>query len=242
MSSQLRSYFIYGKHPVLAALKNSKRTIKKAFWIKEFNSTKEFEKYKHLFKEVTRAELDKMLGTNSNHQGITIEVLPITSDNLNLINFDANQTIVILDQITDQHNFGSIIRSAVTFNIKNIIISAKNCAQENSTLAKTSSGALEFINLIEVVNINQFIENLKKNGFWVIGLDHNASTYIQDYKAPDKLAIVLGSEDQGIRKLTKQRCDTLVKIPIVQNNLLDSLNVGVAAAISFYELHKRNVQ
>jgi 23S rRNA (guanosine2251-2'-O)-methyltransferase len=241
MSLKSKPYFIYGKHSVLSALKNPNRSILRALCIEEFTNNKDFKKYisSANFQITSRANLDKLLGTSSVHQGIAIEVLPITSHDLEIIDFNAHQTVVILDQITDQHNFGSILRSAVTFNIKNIIISSTNCVKENSTLAKTSSGALELVNLIEVVNINQTIETLKKKDFWVIGLDHNAEACLHEYQAPNKLAIILGSEDQGIRKLTKQKCDTLVKIPILQTNLIDSLNVSIAASISFYEIFKQ---
>jgi len=241
MQTRAKQYFIYGKHSALSALKNPDRTITKVLCTKDFIENKDFKKYilSKKFQEVSRAELDKLLGTNSIHQGIAIETMPITSTDLNIIDFNTSQTIIILDQITDQQNFGSILRSAVTFGIKNIIISSKNCVKENSSLAKAASGALEFVNIIEVVNINQTIDLLTKKGFWTIGLDHNCETYLHDYKIPEKLAIVLGSEDQGIRKLTKEKCDTLVKIPIIQNDSIDSLNVSVACSISLYEIFKK---
>jgi 23S rRNA (guanosine2251-2'-O)-methyltransferase len=241
MTTKAKYYFIYGKHAALSALKNPNRVISKILCTKDFIENKDFKKYilSKNFREVSRAELDKLLGTNSIHQGIAVETMPITSDDLATIDLEQNQSLIILDQITDQQNFGSILRSAVTFGIKNIIVSSKNCAKENSSLAKAASGALEFVNIVEVVNINQTIEILKKKGFWTIGLDHNSSTYLHEYQIPDKLAIILGSEDQGIRKLTREKCDTLVKIPIIQNDSIDSLNVSVACAISLYEIFKK---
>lgn len=241
MTTKTKQYFIYGKHAALSALKNPNRVINKVLCIRDFIENKDYKKYiqARRFQEVSRADLDKLLGTNSIHQGIALETLPITCEDLDSIDFNTNQSIIILDQVTDQQNFGSILRSAVTFGVKNIIVSSKNCAKENSSLAKAASGALEFVNIIEVVNINQTIESLKKKGFWTIGLDHNAQTYLHEYKIPDKLAIILGSEDQGIRKLTREKCDTLVKIPIIQNESIDSLNVSIACAISLYEVFKQ---
>jgi 23S rRNA (guanosine2251-2'-O)-methyltransferase len=171
-----------------------------------------------------------------------VETMPITSKDLKLLDLSKKQTLIILDQITDQQNFGSILRSATTFGVNTIIVPSKNCAKENSSLAKAASGALEFVNIIEVVNINQTIEMLKKNYFWIVGLDHEAQNYIHQYNAPDKIAVVLGSEDQGIRKLTKEKCDTLLKIPIIQNQMIDSLNVGVATGICLYELFKNTLK
>ncbi len=243
MNSKSNSYFIYGKHSTLSALKNPNRKIISALCTEEFLNNKDFRHYisQSKFKIVPRAEIDKLLGTNCVHQGIAIETMPVTSHNLDIINYNEPQTILICDQITDQHNFGSILRSAIKFNAQNVIVSSTNCAKENSTLAKTSSGALELVNLIEVVNINQTIEKLKKMGFWIIGLDHNAEEYLHNYKAPDKVAIVLGSEDKGIRKLTREKCDHLFKIPMVENNLIDSLNVSIASSIALYEIFKQRM-
>jgi 23S rRNA (guanosine2251-2'-O)-methyltransferase len=240
MKSKSKPYFLYGKHTTLAALQNPKRQIINALCTQDFLCNPEFKKHitKLNYKIITKAYLDKLLGTSSVHQGIAIETLPITSQNLDSINLSSKQTVVILDHLTDNQNFGSILRSAVTFNITNIIIPSDHCVKENGGLAKAASGALELVNMIEVVNINQAIETLKKNGFWVIGLDHDAQTKLHEYAMPPKLAIVLGSEDQGIRKLTRSKCDTLVKIPIIQSNLIDSLNVSVAASITFYEIFK----
>lgn len=242
MKSKTKSYFLYGKHTTLAAMQNPKRKIINILCAQDFLENPEFKKHilKLPHKIVTKAYLDKLLGTSSVHQGIAIETLPITSQSLDSIDFTLKQTLVILDHLTDNQNFGSILRSATTFNIANIIIPADHCVKENGALAKAASGALELINLIEVININQTIETLKKNGFWIVGLDHDAELKLQDYQIPPKLAIVLGSEDQGIRKLTKSKCDTLLKIPIIQNNLIDSLNVSIAASITFYEIFKNN--
>jgi 23S rRNA (guanosine2251-2'-O)-methyltransferase len=243
MNSKIKPYFLYGKHASLAAMQNPKRQIINILCTQDLLDNGDFKKYiiKFNHKIVTKAYLDKLLGTNSVHQGIAIEALPITSRNLNSVNLDLNQTIVILDHLTDNQNFGSILRSAITFNIANIIIPADHCVKEGGALAKAGSGALELVNLVEVVNINQTIETLKKSGFWIAGLDHDAELNLQNYKAPSKLVIILGSEDKGMRKLTRSKCDVLLKIPIVQNNLIDSLNVAIAASITFYEIFKANI-
>ena len=241
MHNRQNSYFIYGKYSVISALNNPKRKILEAFCIKEFFENKELKKYISAspFQETSRATLDKMLGTNCVHQGIAIKTLPLTIKDIKSIDLDTEQTILILDQIADHHNFGAILRSAVTFNVQNVIIASTNCAHENSSLAKASSGALELVNIIEVVNISQTMEWLKKNGFWIMGLDHNAQMHLHQYQSPTKLAIVLGNEASGMRKLTRQKCDTIVKIPIIQNQMLDSLNASTACAIALYEIFKQ---
>ena len=243
MQNDLKSYFIYGKHSTLSALQNKNRKIIKALCTQEFWENAIFKKYilQKKFQLTSRAELDKLLGTNSIHQGIAIETMPITSQDFKSINLSLDQIIIIIDKITDQQNFGSILRSAVTFGVNTIITSSKHCVRENASLAKAASGALEFVNIVEVVNINQIIEILKKHHFWIDGLDHEGKTYTHQYKAPSKLDIVLGSEDQGISKLTKQKCDILIKIPMLQNQIIDSLNVGVATGICLYELFKSKI-
>lgn len=244
MSFVAKNYFLYGKHAVLAALKNPERKIIKGLCISDFWQNPDFKKYLklHHFEEKTRQELDKLLGTNSIHQGIALLVEPITIDDVKSLDLNRPQTIIILDQITDPQNLGSIMRSASAFNAKTIITSSKNCVKESAILAKTSSGALENIKLVEVVNINQTIDWLKKQGYWVIGLDHNANVYIHQYQAPEKLAIVLGSEGDGIRKLTKEKCDILIKIPMLQENSLDSLNVSIATSVALYEIFKQKIK
>lgn len=236
--SQSSSYILYGKHACLAALQNNRRQILKIFASNEIFNDPLFNKHiaKGNYKILPKPEIDKLFPTHTAHQGIALQVLPIT--NRDLTSALNQKRVAILDQITDPQNLGALLRSAAAFGVKNIIVPQDNAAKENANLAKIASGALETVSITEVVNLAQTIKKLKDAGFWIIGLDHNAKTLIQDYPAPEKLAIVLGNENSGIRPLVQKQCDLLVKIPMQPTTLLDSLNVSTAAAIAFYEMFK----
>lgn len=222
-------YYMYGRHAVLSALQNPKRTIKQVLCTKEvFDTNKDLiNKYPHEI--VTHKEFTKILGHNQNHQGIAAQVATIFSDNISLL--ASYNKIVILDQITDPQNIGSIIRSAAAFDIQAVVTLTDNMPQENATIAKAASGTLELVQIITVTNLKHVIDFLKTNGFWVIGLDGNANEVLNKSMYSSKLAIILGSEERGLRKLTMECCDYLAKIPISKK--VESLNVSAAAAIAF---------
>ncbi len=224
---------MYGKHSVLAALNNANRTIETILCTQDvFDKEKELiSKYKY---EITSPNfITKILGQDQNHQGIIAKVGSIFSNNINEIDFTkTNCRITILDQITDAHNIGSIIRSAAGFGIDAIILSHDNSPDENGTIAKVASGALELVKIIKVTNLRTTMEYLKKEGFWIIGLDSNAEESINKQLFTNKIVLALGSEDHGMRRLTKETCDYIVKIPMA--NKVESLNVANSAAVAFY--------
>jgi 23S rRNA (guanosine2251-2'-O)-methyltransferase len=228
-----KSYYMYGKHPVLAALANSNRTIENIFCSQEnFNANRALI-IKYKYQIVSTDFLNNLLGKDQTHQGIVAKVRWIFSDNLGDIDINKpNSRIVILDQITDPQNIGAIIRSAASFKIDAIIIPTDNSPVENATIAKTASGTLELIKIIKVINLKSTMEYLKKHGFWIIGLDGAAKESISAQLFSEKIAIVLGSEDKGLRRLTKETCDYIAKIPM--SSKVESLNVANAAAIVFY--------
>lgn len=224
---------MYGRHSVLAALNNPKRYIENIFCTQSvFDKDKELiSKYK--YKVSTTIFLTKILGQDQNHQGIVAKVGPIFSHNINDIDFTKeNCRIAILDQITDSQNIGSIIRSAAGFGIDAIILPSDNSPDENSTIAKVASGTLELIKIIKVTNLRSTMEYLKKEGFWIIGFDSSAKENINKQLFSNKIIIALGAEDHGLRRLTKETCDYIVKIPM--SNKVESLNVANSAAIAFY--------
>lgn len=145
--------------------------------------------------------------------------------------------IVILDHIQDPHNFGAIIRTAYAAGVDAIIYPKDRASSLTATVDKVSVGAVEHISLIEVVNINRTIDILKEHYYWIIGADlkGNKSYYEQDYNIP--VALVVGNEGSGISRLTKEKCDFLVKIPM--RNQFSSLNVSVASGIILFEIIKR---
>lgn len=226
-------HYVYGKHTVFAALNNPKRHIQKILCTEDiFNANKKL--ISNFAYEITKIDsLNRLFGLNQNHQGIAAAVKTIFFNRIEDIDLsNSNCKIAILDQITDPQNIGAIIRSAASFNITAIILPADNTPDENAAIAKTASGTLELVQIVKVVNLRASIEYLKKQNFWVVGLDGQASEYINNQILSGKVAIVLGSEDKGIRRLVKENCDYLVKIPILDK--VESLNVSNAAAIAFY--------
>jgi 23S rRNA (guanosine2251-2'-O)-methyltransferase len=183
----------------------------------------------------SREKLTKFTGTDKN-QGIAAEI-----DNIRLFGLNEflstrnleNGVVAVLDEIEDPHNFGAIIRSCEVLGVCGIIFPSRRSAPVSDTVYKVSSGAIDLVDLIEVPNINNALEVLKKNGFWVYGLDLQADKYLDEVKFEGKTAIVLGNEGNGIRQLVKKNCDFLIKIR--QAGKLDSLNVSNAAAIVFYK-------
>ena len=174
------------------------------------------------------------------HQGIALKVLPLKSISLEeAFNF---KTVVILDNITDPHNIGAILRSANAFNIDAIVIQKQTGAKQSNTgvLEKVSSGATESVPIIEVVNISETINTLKNNKFWVGGVMRNENTKpldsLKNLTSFEQVALVMGAEGKGIRPKVQKNCDFFLEIPI--NTMQDSLNVSNAAAIIFWERYK----
>ena len=228
------SYYMYGKHPVLSALHNPNRVIHKV-WCTEniyLHNKKIINNFP--YEIVSDSHLNKLLSNNFiTHQGIVAQVKSIYLNNLNIIDLNKpNCKIVILDQITDPQNIGSIIRSAVAFNIDAILLPQDNSPDESATISKASAGTIENIPIIKIVNIKNIIDFLKKQNFWIIGLDVQGTDKINNKLFNGKIAIILGAEGSGMRKLTKENCDFLIKIPI--NDKVESLNVANAASIIFY--------
>lgn len=149
----------------------------------------------------------------------------------------SDDTLVILDQVTDPHNLGAIIRSACFFGIKGIVIQKTNSANISAVVAKAASGGLEHVSLISVTNIAQTMDLLKKEQYWCVGLDERGEKSLFQDKFTAKTALVFGAEGKGLRKLTLEKCDYLLNIPRL--GPLNSLNVSAAAAVSFYEIAKQ---
>lgn len=175
------------------------------------------------------------------HQGFSLKTSPISFiDEISFVNKISNleknnlPPILILDGLTDPHNIGAIIRSAVAFGVKNIVVTKHNFPKESSVICKSSSGMIEICNLIIIGNLNNFLADLKKVGYWCIGLDGSAKSDIDEVKDYKSIALVVGSEGSGIKSLVKKNCDLLVKIPI--NPEVESLNASNAVAISLYEI------
>ena len=150
-----------------------------------------------------------------------------------------NSRVLILDSVQDPRNLGACLRSALAFDFNSVIINRDGSAPINEHVYKTSVGAILKLNIFYVTNLSRSINSLKDIGFWVLGLDGNGEGSIFSEKFSSKTAVVMGSEGSGIRKLVKENCDYLIKIPI--SNKVESLNLSVAAGIIMYELKKQHI-
>lgn len=236
--------WLYGKHSCITALKNSNRKCNKLLMTKEFlKENPHILSLKHNINyDIVTANIiiNEISDKHATHQGIALLVNKLETPNIiDLINHNNKQKkrcFIILDQITDPHNIGAILRSAAAFAIEAVITTKDNAPAENSTLAKTASGAMEIVPYIKVTNLVKTIDLFQQHGFWSIGLSCDAQDDIERISMPDKSLIIFGSEDKGLRELTKKKCDYLAKIKM--SNHIDSLNVSNAAAIilnKFYQ-------
>lgn len=246
LKKNLKFISIFGYHSVVAALLNPKRKRKKLIVTSE--SLKSLDKpirsNADEIKILSKDEFFKLYEKDTHNQGFVLETesLPqITLDNLiNKLNKQKNSLLVMLDQVKDPQNIGSIMRSTALFNGSALIISKDNAPNISQSIIKSASGAAEVVDYIRVTNLIRSIDKIKKNGFWVIGLDSKSSKTIDKLNLPNKCLFILGSEQFGLRKLTKKNCDILVSIKINNNNFkIDSLNVANATSIALHEYFKK---
>lgn len=228
-------YLLYGRHPVEAALANPKRKLKRLYATKNAASTLPALPADLRAQVVTSEELVALLPEGAVHQGIALEVLPLGDGNLDDL-ARTERPIVILDQVTDPHNIGAILRSAAAFDAAGVIVMKHNAPDETGVLAKSASGALEAMPYVRVPNLVNAMEYLKKKGYWCAGMDGQATQTLAEAKLTAKTVLVMGAEGAGLRRLTSEHCDLLVKLPISER--MESLNVSNAAAIALYELNR----
>jgi len=199
---------------------------------------------KIVVKEVDRKKLDQLTQTGS-HQGVIAQVTPFKYCEVEDILSYAkkrgeNPFLVVLDEIEDPHNFGSIVRTAEVCGVHGVIIPKRRNVGVTPVVYKSSAGACEHMNIAKVTNINVTIDKLKQKGIWVYGADMKGSNYCYEVDLKGSIALVIGSEGKGISKLTMAKCDELVKIPMVGK--ISSLNASVAGGILMYEILKQKLQ
>ena len=236
------SFFIVGQHAVIEALRNPKRKVLRVFLTEE--SKKNIHRKspnKNLLNDVkvyfkTKKELDKYsTRENLQHQGYVAEVEHIQKPILKeYIKEKNNLTLICLDGVTDPRNIGSLIRSAASFNIDGVVIKERNFPSESKIMYKAASGAIEYINIFEVSNINSTLKNLKEKNFWVYGFDGKGKKDFTDIEWKGNNILLFGSEGSGMHKHTSKYADFLVKIEI--NEKIESLNISNSAAIVFHHL------
>ncbi len=236
--------WIWGKHSVYEAL-SSDRAINRIWCTSEIFSSdkfyillKDLKSTGVLIEEVSWNRLSQ-LTYGASHQGVALQLACSKTISLEqLIDFSklncSNPVLVALDGITDPHNVGAIIRSAEAFDCKGVIIPQRRSAGLTGTVAKVAAGALEHIHVTRVVNLNRALEELKKNGFLVVGLSGDGQISISNFQEKAPLVVVVGSEDKGISLLTQKKCDFILSISL--KGKTSSLNASVAAAISLFQL------
>lgn len=228
---------IYGRKPILETI-DAGIKIHKAYIIKQNTPIVEkiIEKLRAKNVEIKFVNKDFFDKIDMNHQGVMIEVDSYNYKSINDIK-DATR-LILLDKIEDPHNLGAIIRSAESFGFDAVIIPERRSAKVTPTVYKTSAGAINNIDLVMVTNLNKTIEKLKENGFWVYGLAGEATSKLSETDLSGKVALVVGNEADGISRLTREKCDSLVKIPMIGK--VNSLNASVASAIAMYEVIRDN--
>ena len=191
-------------------------------------------------KIVEKNEISSLFPENTAHQNVALQTTEIPSINIKDIinNKQENSTILALDQVTDVGNIGAILRSSLAFGVDAIILTNHN-SPDKSNISKTASGTLEYLPLIYVSNLVNTIKYAKERGYWCYGMDEHANTKLNNTKFNKKTLMILGSEGFGLRKLTKQHCDFIIKIPTSYK--INSLNVSSAAAITLYSIYSNYI-
>lgn len=223
----------WGKHAVAAALDNPERKVLRAWATREAAEFMRFPKDV----QVTLAEapdLGRLVPGDAPHQGVVIEVEPLEDAWLDDVLAEAPEraVLLVLDQVTDPHNVGAILRSAAAFGAVGIVTQDRHSPPESGALAKAASGALERVPWVRVVNLARALEQIGEAGFWRIGLAGEADADLKSALGPQRVALVLGAEGPGMRQNTREHCDALARLPITDS--IESLNVSNAAAVALY--------
>ena len=227
--------WLYGRHPVLAALANPERRIERLLATPEIAERYAADFAGRAVEVATRDEMAQRLPADAVHQGMAALVAPLEDAQLEdaLARCRDDALILALDQVTDPHNVGAIVRTAAAFGAAGLLVTERHTPADTGVLAKAASGGLEIVPLVRAVNLARALEQLKDVGFWLYGLDERGDVAIGTLDLKGRVCIVLGAEGEGLRRLTAEKCDRLVTIPT--NAALASLNVSNAASIALYE-------
>jgi 23S rRNA (guanosine2251-2'-O)-methyltransferase len=233
---------LYGRHAVFAALDNPMRMFRKLHVTPATAKTIVIPKGLNV-QYGDDHDLGRLVPADAPHQGFVLEVEPLESvwlgDVLAQADDGDNRPIIVLDQVTDPHNVGAIMRSAAAFNARALVTQDRHAPGESGVLARAASGALETLPWCRVVNLARALDEIGEAGFWRIGLDGSADTDLESAMARTQPCLVLGAEGEGLRPLTTERCDQLARLPI--SDAMESLNVSNAAAIALYAAARRGL-
>jgi 23S rRNA (guanosine2251-2'-O)-methyltransferase len=228
---------LYGRHAVEAALANPARSFRK-LWV-----TREIAQKFHLPPDITMEigeapDLARLVPADAPHQGLVLEVEPLEPVFLeDVLAEPAKGPILVLDQVTDPHNVGAILRSAAAFGAAAIVTQDRHAPPESGALAKAASGALEVVPWVRVTNLARALGQIGEAGFWRIGLAGEAQATLAEALTPGPIALVLGAEGPGMRHNVGEHCDVLARLPISAR--VESLNVSNAAAVALYAVAVR---
>ncbi len=223
---------LYGWHTVTAALANPARQIRKLLVTENAERRLKDEKIDtRVPPELVRPQdIDRRLGPDAVHQGLLAEADPLDSPHIDELPQDG--IVLVLDQITDPHNVGAILRSAAAFNVKAVVTTARHSPEATGVLAKSASGALELVPIVEVPNLHRALGEMNDAGFMTVGLDSEGSADLSEVKLQAPLALVLGAEGKGLRQLTRDTCRVVARMDMP--GAIKSLNVSNAAALALY--------
>ena len=225
----------WGRHAVLAALANPERTVRKMWATREALAGLDIPPVIPItYADV--ADLGRLVPNDAPHQGLVIEVEPLEDIWLGDLleqgqGEDDRRPLVVLDQVTDPHNVGAILRSAAAFDALGIVTQDRHSPPESGAVARTASGALEIVPWVRVVNLSRALGEIAEAGFWRVGLAGEATETLGNVIGAARVALVLGAEGEGMRHNTMQHCDQLARLPITG---IESLNVSNAAAVALY--------
>lgn len=237
------AFWIYGLHAASAALANPSRRCHRLLAASNeadalepllANSSRTFS-----LEFVDRSEIARLLPPGAVHQGVALLAEPLSEPGIEAVldDMDERAAVIVLDQVTDPRNVGAALRAAAAFGAKGVIMQRRHAPPETGALAKAASGALEIVPTIRITNLARGLAELQEAGYWCVGLDGRAQTSLAEADLSGKVALVLGSEGGGLRRLTGERCDQTARIPIDEK--VESLNLSTATAVALYEWARR---
>lgn len=244
--------WIYGRHAVRAALGNPARRVHRLVATADLagDATSWLEEAKALplgeveVETMDRGRLEALLPEGAVHQGLALQAEPLPPTFLEDVLAEippapdgGAAVVVVLDQVSDPHNVGAVLRSAAAFGARALVLPEHGTPSSTATLAKAASGALELVPLVRVTNLARALDKLKEAGFWCVGLEESGNKLLTELDLSGRVALVLGAEGEGLRRLTRERCDFLARLPT--RDPLASLNVSNAAAVALYEVARR---
>ncbi|MDE1466430.1 TrmH family RNA methyltransferase [Aurantiacibacter sp. D1-12] len=231
---------LWGRHAVEAALKNPRRQHHKLWATLDGIDSLDGELPPDFpLERAEVADLGRLVAKDAPHQGLVLECAPLDDLHLSdVLSGDPSRPIVVLDQVTDPHNVGALLRSAAAFNAAAIVTQDRHAPPESGVVAKSASGALESVPWVRVVNLARALEEIAEAGYWRIGMAGEAEASFAEALPAGPVAVVLGAEGEGMRHNVAQHCDALAKLPI--SDAMESLNVSNAGAIALYAIATRS--